>query len=81
MKAKQEQPKQEPIQPDKAFQKAAQMRLLVENEMRERGERCKHEVDVALAEILKRNRCKLSIMEVRENGQTTRLWLQPVAVD
>ena len=77
----QEQPKPEPTQPDEAFTQAARAKMLVDAERKAREQRCGQEIDVALTEILKRNRCIAKFMELREGGNTTRIWLQPMAQD
>ena len=74
-------PQQEPTQPDEAFTQAARARLLVDAEKKAREQRCGQEIDAAVTEIARRNRCAIKFMELREGGNTVRLWLQPVAQD
>jgi len=68
-------------QPDPAFTKAAEARLMVEQERRAREMRCGQEIDGAIQAISKRHNCTMKFMELREGGQTMRIWLQPVAQD
>ena len=66
---------------DEQSRQTAMARAMIENEKQARVQACAAEIDKALTEILRRNKCAAKFMELREGGQTTRIWLQPVAVD
>lgn len=66
---------------DEQSRQAAMARAMVANEKRQREQQCGLEINNAIAEILKRHRCEAHYMELRQDGGTNRIWLQPVAVD
>lgn len=66
---------------DEQSRQAAMARAMVANEKRQREQQCGLEIDKAIAEILKRHKCQVHFMELRQDGGTSRIWLQPVAVD
>ena len=66
---------------DEASKQLAMARMMLENQKRQREQQCCAEIDAALQAILKKYRCNAKFMELREGGQTTRIWLQPVALD
>lgn len=66
---------------DEQSRQAAMAKAMVKNEKRQREQRCGEEIDAAIMAILKRHKCNAKFCELRENGQTTRIWLQPVALD
>jgi hypothetical protein len=66
---------------DEQSRQTAMARAMIENEKQRRVQACAAEIDAALTAILKRHKCAAKFMELREGGQTTRIWLQPVAVD
>jgi len=66
---------------DEQSRQTAMARAMIETEKQARVQACAAEIDKALTEILRRNKCAAKFMELREGGQTTRIWLQPVAVD
>jgi len=66
---------------DEQSRQNAMARAMVENEKRQRIIACAKEIDDATESICKKYRCQVKFMELREGGQTTRIWLQPVAVD
>ena len=74
---------QNPIEPtiDEQSKQLAMARIMLENQKRQREQACGAEIDAALSAILKRHKCSAKFMELREGGQTTRIWLQPVALD
>jgi len=66
---------------DEASKQLAMARMMLENQKRQREQQCGAEIDAALQAILKKYKCNAKFMELREGGQTTRIWLQPVALD
>lgn len=74
---------------DEAFVQAAQARLLVDAEKRNREQRCGQEINAAIAEITKRCRCIITFVEMRQsypqpNGevaQSIRMGIHPIAQD
>ena len=66
---------------DEQSRQTAMARAMIENEKQARVQACAAEIDKAIAAILVRHKCAAKFMELREGGQTTRIWLQPVAVD
>jgi len=74
---------QTPAEPtiDEQSRQTAMARAMIENENRTRVQACGAEIEAAITAILKRHKCSAKFMELREGGQTTRIWLQPVAVD
>jgi len=66
---------------DEQSRQAAMARAMIENEKREREQRCGAEISSAIEAICKRNRCKLSFMELRQDGGLNKMWIQPVAQD
>ena len=66
---------------DEQSRQTAMARAMVENEKRQRIIACAKEMDDMTEAICKKYRCQVKFMELREGGQTTRIWLQPVAVD
>ena len=66
---------------DEQSKQLAMARMMLENQKRQREQACGAEIDAALSAILKRHKCNAKFMELREGGQTTRIWLQPVAMD
>ncbi len=66
---------------DEASKQLAMARMMLDNQKRQREQQCGAEIDAALQAILKRYRCNAKFMELREGGQTTRIGLQPVALD
>lgn len=74
---------QAPVAPtiDEQSRQTAMARAMIENEKQSRVQACAAEIDKAIAAILVKHKCAAKFMELREGGQTTRIWLQPVAVD
>lgn len=66
---------------DESSRQAAMARAMLDNMKRQREQACGAEIDEVLTKILKRHNCSAKFMELREGGQTTRIWLQPVALD
>lgn len=66
---------------DESSRRAAMARAIVENEKKAREQQCGAEIDAAITAILKKFKCAAKFCELREGGQTVRIWLQPVAVD
>lgn len=66
---------------DEQSKQTAVARAMIENEKRAREQRCGMEIDNALTAILKRHHCAAKFCELREGGQSVRIWLQPVALD
>jgi hypothetical protein len=66
---------------DEQSRQTAMARAMIENEKQARVQACAAEIDTALTAILRKHKCAAKFMELREGGQTTRIWLQPVAVD
>lgn len=66
---------------DDESKRLALAKAMIENQKRAREQQCGAEIDAAIQEILKRYKCTAKFMELREGGQTTRIWLQPVALD
>jgi hypothetical protein len=66
---------------DEASKQLAMARMMLDNQKRQREQQCGAEIDAALQAILKKYKCNAKFMELREGGQTTRIWLQPVALD
>jgi len=66
---------------DEASKQLAMARMMLDNQKRQREQQCGAEIDAALQTILKKYKCNAKFMELREGGQTTRIWLQPVALD
>jgi hypothetical protein len=66
---------------DDQSRQTAMARAMIENEKQARVQACAAEIDKAIAAILVKHKCAAKFMELREGGQTTRIWLQPVAVD
>ena len=66
---------------DEQSRQTAMARAMVENEKRQRIIACAKEMDDMTEAICKKYHCQVKFMELREGGQTTRIWLQPVVVD
>ncbi len=66
---------------DDESKRLAMAKAMLENQKRQREQQCGAEIDAAITAILKKHKCAAKFMELREGGQTTRIWLQPVAVD
>ena len=70
-----------PARIDEKSKQLAMARMMLDNQKRAREQQCGAEIDAALQAILKKYKCNAKFMELREGGQTTRIWLQPVALD
>ena len=66
---------------DEQSRQEAMAKALIDNRKRQREQACSAEIDATVVEILKRHKCAIKFMEIREGGQTTKMWLQPVAMD
>jgi hypothetical protein len=66
---------------DEQSRQEAMANAISENAKRRRVQACANEIEKAVAEILKKYKCGSKFMELREDGQTTRIWIQPVALN
>ena len=66
---------------DEPSRQAAMARAMLDNMKRQREQACGAEIDKALTAILKKYNCNAQFRELRVGGQTTRIWIQPVALD
>jgi len=66
---------------DDESKRIAMAKAMVDNQRRRREQECGAEIDAAVNSILAKHHCQAKFMELREGGQTTRIWIQPVAVD
>jgi len=66
---------------DDEQKRIAMAQAMLENQKRKREAECGAEINAALDAIMKKHKCQARFMELRENGQTTRIWIQPIALD
>jgi len=66
---------------DEPSRQAAMMHAALENMKRQREQACGQEIYKALTAILKKYNCNAQFRELRVGGQTTQIWIQPVALD
>ncbi len=74
---------QQPAAPtiDQQSKQAAMAKAMLENMKRQKEAACGEEINRAITEICKRHHCQVRFMELRQDGEPVKIWVQPVLVD
>ncbi len=66
---------------DQQSKQAAMAKAMLENMKRQKEAACGEEINRAITEICKKHKCLVRFMELRQDGEPVKIWVQPVLMD